>query len=74
MIIFLKIRAHKPARRLELHEAIAELMKEVPIRRLGRAGEIAQAVLWLSSPTASFISRAKSFIITGGMTLGLAQH
>jgi len=36
-------------------EAMAALMKEVPMGRLGRAEEIADAVLWLCSPASSFV-------------------
>lgn len=36
-------------------DAMAEIMKEQPIGRLGLADEIAAAVLWLCSPGASFV-------------------
>ena len=36
-------------------DAMGEIMKQQPIGRLGRAEEIAAAVLWLCSPAASFV-------------------
>ncbi|MCJ2185757.1 SDR family NAD(P)-dependent oxidoreductase [Novosphingobium beihaiensis] len=35
---------------------IEEMMRDVPIRRLGKPEEVAAAVLWLSSPAASFVA------------------
>ena len=36
-------------------DAMAEILKQQPIARLGRAEEVAAAVLWLCSPAASFV-------------------
>jgi NAD(P)-dependent dehydrogenase (short-subunit alcohol dehydrogenase family) len=36
-------------------EAMKEVIKDIPLGRLGRAKEIASAVLWLCSPGASFV-------------------
>jgi NAD(P)-dependent dehydrogenase (short-subunit alcohol dehydrogenase family) len=49
-------------------EAMAELMKEVPIRRLGRAEEIADAVLWLCSPGSTFVI-GHALPVDGGYTV-----
>jgi len=49
-------------------EAMAELMKEVPIRRLGRAEEVADAVMWLCSPASSFVI-GHALPVDGGYTV-----
>ncbi len=49
-------------------EAIKELMKDVPIGRLGRPEEIAAAVLWLCSPGASFVI-GHALVVDGGYTV-----
>lgn len=49
-------------------EAMAEMMKDVPIKRLGRAEEIADAVLWLCSPQSSFVI-GHALPIDGGYTV-----
>ncbi|PKE29453.1 oxidoreductase [Rahnella sp. AA] len=49
-------------------EAMAGMMKEVPMRRLGRAEEIADAVLWLCSPASSFIV-GHALPVDGGYTV-----
>ena len=49
-------------------EAMKELMKEVPIGRLGQPQEIAEAVLWLCSPGASYII-GHALVVDGGYTI-----
>ena len=49
-------------------EAMKELMKVVPILRLGRPEEIAAAVLWLCSPGAAFVI-GHSLVVDGGYTV-----
>ncbi|KAB2680958.1 glucose 1-dehydrogenase [Brucella pseudintermedia] len=48
-------------------DAMAEIMKEQPIGRLGRAEEVAAAVLWLCSPAASFVVGV-ALPVDGGFT------
>lgn len=48
-------------------DAMAEIMKQQPIGRLGRADEIAAAVLWLCSPGASFVLGV-ALPVDGGLT------
>jgi NAD(P)-dependent dehydrogenase (short-subunit alcohol dehydrogenase family) len=49
-------------------QAMNELMKDVPIGRLGRAEEVAAAVLWLCSPGASFVI-GHALVVDGGYTV-----
>ena len=49
-------------------EAMKELMKDVPIGRLGRAEEVAAAVLWLCSAGASFVI-GHALVVDGGYTV-----
>jgi NAD(P)-dependent dehydrogenase (short-subunit alcohol dehydrogenase family) len=49
-------------------EEMKELMKDVPIGRLGRAEEIANAVVWLCSPRASYVI-GHALAIDGGYTI-----
>ncbi|MFJ9683623.1 glucose 1-dehydrogenase [Streptomyces sp. NPDC101194] len=48
-------------------EAMAEIMKQQPIGRLGTAEEVAAAVLWLCSPAASFVIGV-ALPVDGGFT------
>lgn len=49
-------------------DVLNTLIAQVPIRRLGRAEEIAQAVLWLSSDASSFVV-GHSLVVDGGITI-----
>jgi len=48
-------------------DALKEILKEQPIARLGRADEIAAAVMWLCSPGASFVLGV-ALPVDGGFT------
>ena len=48
-------------------DAMAEIMKQQSIGRLGRAEEVAAAVLWLCSPAASFVIGV-ALAVDGGFT------
>jgi len=48
-------------------EAMKEIMRDQPIGRIGRADEIAAAVLWLCSPGASFVLGV-ALPVDGGFT------
>jgi NAD(P)-dependent dehydrogenase (short-subunit alcohol dehydrogenase family) len=48
-------------------DAIAQIMRDQPIGRLGSSDEIAAAVLWLCSPGASFVIGV-ALPVDGGFT------
>lgn len=50
------------------NEAMDELMKEVPIARLGHAEEVANAVIWLSSPQSTYVI-GHALVVAGGSTI-----
>jgi len=49
-------------------EAMKEIMREQPIGRLGRAEEIASAVLWLCGPGSTFVI-GQALAVDGGFTV-----
>jgi NAD(P)-dependent dehydrogenase (short-subunit alcohol dehydrogenase family) len=49
-------------------DALNAILKDVPIGRLGRAEEIADAVLWLCSPAASLVI-GHALVVDGGYTI-----
>ena len=49
-------------------DALREMMKDVPIGRVGRAEEIADAVLWLCSSAASLVV-GHALAVDGGYTI-----
>ncbi|TAM63796.1 MAG: SDR family oxidoreductase [Rhodanobacter sp.] len=51
----------------ERTEQDSELAMEIPIGRLGSAQEIANAIIWLSSPLSSYVV-GHSLVIDGGLT------
>ena len=48
-------------------DAMEEVIKDIPLGRLGRAEEIASAILWLCNPAASFVI-GHALIADGGYT------
>jgi NAD(P)-dependent dehydrogenase (short-subunit alcohol dehydrogenase family) len=49
-------------------DAMKEIMRVTPIRRLGRPEEIASAVLWLCSEGAGFVI-GHALVVDGGYTV-----
>ena len=49
-------------------EALAAMLKTVPMGRVGRAEEIADAVLWLCSPASSYVT-GQSISVDGGLVM-----
>ena len=49
-------------------DALNAMLKDVPVGRLGRAEEIADAVLWLCSPAASLVV-GHALVVDGGYTI-----
>jgi 3-oxoacyl-[acyl-carrier protein] reductase len=49
---------------------VEELVREVPLRRYGKPEELADAIVFLASERASFITGA-TITVDGGLTKGL---
>ena len=63
---FIATRMTAPMRADAVYES--RLLKSVPMRRWGRASEVAEAILFLASPAASYIT-GQSLAIDGGLML-----
>jgi NAD(P)-dependent dehydrogenase (short-subunit alcohol dehydrogenase family) len=50
-------------------EAMQPFAKHTPLRRVGTSEDVADAVLWLLSEEASFVT-GQSILVDGGFTLG----
>ena len=49
-------------------EHMRELVNAIPVKRLGKAEEIASAVLWLCSPGSAFVI-GQAIVVDGGFCL-----
>ena len=49
-------------------EMLKSMEDKVPVKRLGKPEEIANAVLWLCSPQASFVD-GHALLVDGGFTI-----
>ena len=45
-----------------------DLLRDLPMKRLGRSEEIADAVLWLCSPGSTFVT-GQALAVDGGFTV-----
>ena len=48
--------------------ALDDLLRDLPMKRLGRGEEIADAVLWLCSPGSTFVT-GQALAVDGGFTV-----
>ena len=53
-------------------EILRPLLKQTPLRRIGTPADVADAVLWLMSDDARFIT-GQSILVDGGFTIGGAR-
>jgi NAD(P)-dependent dehydrogenase (short-subunit alcohol dehydrogenase family) len=52
--------------------AAADYLKRIPLRRFAEPGDVAQAVLFLASKEAAYIT-GQTLVLDGGLTLGLPE-